>query len=490
MPRHIQVDDPAEDISYDNTSSGLTADDVQAAIDEVAGGGAAMVIGAPVGGTDNNRLLSTDATGDLTDESYATVPISVAGGLVTGEFLRPAAFGTGRLAFGALDASGVGGGDSFAIITEAGNSSQFSVTDIDTLNTYLIVSKNTSNVATINFSPNGTNVDSAAMLGVTTSGVNINGEYTLPTTDGTSNQVLKTDGSGNVSWDTSPGSTWGSITGTLSSQTDLQTALDAKVSDTGDTMTGALFLSRTGTGSTIYLEVQNTTGALWHVGMNNGSDTFGIRKSGGSANTFLISSSTDEVTIDKLIINTSISAGSHVISNVTDPSATQDAATKNYVDTKAPRQLFDHYADAGNTGTGEDDLYSDTIAAGQLSANGQKLEAHYGGVFVSSGTATRQIKVYFGGTAIFDSGALTLSLSSAWTIDVQIIRVSASVVRYRVNMTTQGAALAAYTSAGELTGLTLSNTNVLKITGEAAGVGAATNDIVAKLSSVEWKPSA
>ena len=38
---------------------------------------------------------------------------------------------------------------------------------------------------------------------------------------------------------------WGSITGTLSNQTDLQTALDGKVSDTGDTMTGALIVKST-----------------------------------------------------------------------------------------------------------------------------------------------------------------------------------------------------------------------------------------------------
>ncbi len=36
------------------------------------------------------------------------------------------------------------------------------------------------------------------------------------------------------------GTTWGAITGTLSSQTDLQTALDAKVDIAGDTMTGDL----------------------------------------------------------------------------------------------------------------------------------------------------------------------------------------------------------------------------------------------------------
>lgn len=151
--------------------------------------------------------------------------------------------------------------------------------------------------------------------------------------------------------------------------------------------------------------------------------------------------------------------------------------------------LFDHYASVGNIGTGEDTLYTDTTTQNTLLNNGDKLEIEYGGSFVSSATATRQLKVYFGGTAIFDSGALTLSLSSAWTIYATIIRVSGTVVRYMVSMTTQGAALAAYTAVGELTGLTLSNSNILKITGEAAGAGAATDDIVIKMGYVEKKPA-
>lgn len=170
---------------------------------------------------------------------------------------------------------------------------------------------------------------------------------------------------------------------------------------------------------------------------------------------------------------------------------TNSSGTKGY-NSLLQIPLFDHYANAGNTHTDgtEDDLYSDTTAAGQLAANGEKLEAEYGGVFVSSATATRQIKIYFGGTAIFDTGALTLSLSSAWTIYVTIQRVSSSVIRYMISMTTEGAALAAYTAVGELTGLTLSGTNVLKITAIATGVGAAADDIVAKLSHIEWHAAA
>lgn len=146
------------------------------------------------------------------------------------------------------------------------------------------------------------------------------------------------------------------------------------------------------------------------------------------------------------------------------------------------------YTNGGNSTTVETDLFTYTTPAGGLGVNGDRYEAQWSGSFVSSGTATRQLKAYFGGTNIFDTGALTLSLSSSWEIECTITRVSSTVVRYSVSMTTQGAALSAYTATGEVTGLTLSNTNIIKLTGTAAGVGAATNDIVGKVAYVEHHP--
>lgn len=152
--------------------------------------------------------------------------------------------------------------------------------------------------------------------------------------------------------------------------------------------------------------------------------------------------------------------------------------------------IFDHFADVGNVDTGEDDLYSDTIPASTLSVNGDKLVAQYSGIFVSSATATRRLKAYFGGTLIYDSTALSLSVSADWDMSIIVIRESATVVRCSVKVNTTTASSAPYTAYTRITGLTLTNTNILKITGEAAGVGAATNDIVAKLSTVEWKSAA
>ena len=45
-----------------------------------------------------------------------------------------------------------------------------------------------------------------------------------------------------------------------------------------------------------------------------------------------------------------------------------------------------------------------------------------------------------------------------------------------------------YTNSGKLTGLTLSGTNIIKVTGQSSGTGSATNDIIAILGAVDFKP--
>lgn len=153
--------------------------------------------------------------------------------------------------------------------------------------------------------------------------------------------------------------------------------------------------------------------------------------------------------------------------------------------------LFDHYADVGNGTTVETDLYADTVAANTFKNNGDKVEATYGGIYVPHATATRQLRLYYGGTLIFDSGALAIAAGSdSWEVFATLIRVSSSVVRTVVTLTTTGATLNAYATYTSVTGLTLTGTTTLTLTGQAAGVGAATNDIVAKIGAVGFSPAA
>lgn len=148
--------------------------------------------------------------------------------------------------------------------------------------------------------------------------------------------------------------------------------------------------------------------------------------------------------------------------------------------------ISDTFTDS-TVGGAEADIYTYTTPANSIARNGDKFIASYGGNFVTVGTELTQLKVYFGGTAIWDStGVAPATGTTSWRVYVEIIRVSSTVVRYTVSLNTTGASGFVYAKSGELTGLTLSNTNVLKITGTSSGVGSGSGDIVGKMGSVAW----
>lgn len=142
-------------------------------------------------------------------------------------------------------------------------------------------------------------------------------------------------------------------------------------------------------------------------------------------------------------------------------------------------RVKEFFTDAGNTNTGETDLYSYSTEAGMLSANGQGIEASFDGIYAANGNL-KTIRVYFGGTEIFDFAVNSNGIS--WAVKTRIIRVSSSVVRCCVDVVTSDSNDAIYT---EVTGLTLTGANILKITGQS---DTASNDIVAKLGAVKWSP--
>lgn len=152
--------------------------------------------------------------------------------------------------------------------------------------------------------------------------------------------------------------------------------------------------------------------------------------------------------------------------------------------------IFATSTDAGNQTTVETDLVNRTIKSNTFAVTNESVESKYTGTFVSSGTATRQVKVYFGGTTCFDTGAITISSAAVWTLEVELMRSSATAVRCSANLSTTGASLGAYTGYVEVTGLNLAGDNTFRVTGTAAGVGAATNDIVVKMGKTQWLPVA
>lgn len=137
----------------------------------------------------------------------------------------------------------------------------------------------------------------------------------------------------------------------------------------------------------------------------------------------------------------------------------------------------------GNVGGGEDTLMTTTVAANTLAANGDSLEAVCAGTFGASAN-NKRLRVRFGSTVIFDSGALAATLATDWTLEIQVIRTGAATQKCNVRLTTSFATLLAfcdYSTAGE----TLSGALALAVTGE----GTADNDIVAETWKVCWTPA-
>lgn len=240
-----------------------------------------------------------------------------------------------------------------------------------------------------------------------------------------------------------------------------------------------------GSDTTLYRSAANTlkTDDEFVIGINGGKDTLALTDTtadvgitiGADTNIYRSAANTLK-TDDALVVDSTIAT---------------KAGTSTGQIAKVGGVVFDNYADAGNTGTGEDDLHTNTLAASILGTNGDKVVARYGGVFNGAAAATQELRMYFGGTKIYDSGALAIGVATnSWTMDVTVIRESSTVVRCAVSVSTDFGTLFPYSSYTRITGLTLTNTQILKITGEAAGVGAADNQIVAKLSTGEWKSAA
>lgn len=136
----------------------------------------------------------------------------------------------------------------------------------------------------------------------------------------------------------------------------------------------------------------------------------------------------------------------------------------------------------------ETDLHSFTTVASSLGADGDGFTMTSGGTFAGNASATSQLRVYFGGTQIFASGALTAAAAGSWRIETFVIRDSSTSVRCITTFTTANAITVPLTTQTDVTGLTLSNTQIIKITGQGGGASPAVNDVVCKLGRIRFEP--
>lgn len=151
--------------------------------------------------------------------------------------------------------------------------------------------------------------------------------------------------------------------------------------------------------------------------------------------------------------------------------------------------IKDFITTVDNTSTTETDLYTYTTKASTLAADGGKLMFKVAGTF-NDATSTAQLQFYFGGMSIGNTGTLTVSSVGGWNAEGMLIRTSSTTVRAIVTVNTPGASTALYTTQTDLTGLTLSATNIIKLTGTAGGATGGSGDISAKLGTITWMGAA
>lgn len=130
--------------------------------------------GADFIGGSPQRFITTDVNGKATDADYQLVPISVFGGLVTGDLIQPVGYDSSLdTAYGLIDSSGVGGFKAFVVSATTDERMGFSFVDRDTLNTYYVVSKSASNQTSFTHTPNGEGVDTTGQLSSTVDGIRL-----------------------------------------------------------------------------------------------------------------------------------------------------------------------------------------------------------------------------------------------------------------------------------------------------------------------------
>lgn len=148
-----------------------------------------------------------------------------------------------------------------------------------------------------------------------------------------------------------------------------------------------------------------------------------------------------------------------------------------------PRVLKTDTTQTGNIGTGEDTLQTFSVPGVTLAINKETLTGTYSGTFATS-INSKRLRLKFGATTIFDSGALAITTAASWTLEFEVIRTGAATQKCNTRLTTSSGTLSAYaqySTAAE----TLSGAVTLLLTGEAT----ADNDVVKEMFKLRWEPS-
>jgi hypothetical protein len=171
----------------------------------------------------------------------------------------------------------------------------------------------------------------------------------------------------------------------------------------------------------------------------------------------------------------SITAGTAITTSTLSGDITVAFDRKN---SEVPHTIATYLTDVNNVSTTETDLYSTTVAANKLINNGHSI--HFvGTVFESDITATTQIRVYFAGVEVANTGGIAISATGFLRISGEVIRKTSTTASASFEVRGNGLTTV-YVNDLDLTGLDFTAGNIFKVTGTAGGASGGSNDITAK----------
>lgn len=152
------------------------------------------------------------------------------------------------------------------------------------------------------------------------------------------------------------------------------------------------------------------------------------------------------------------------------------------LDGKLPSMIYQSNTSIGNVGTGEDDLWSQTIAASVLGADNEKLIIEIWGTG-SANANSKTVKIYWNGVAVYTSPTETTQADD-WYCKMMVGRRGAT--SQIINGIFCGWGSTDIADAFSATGsATLSSTVVVK----ATGTGVSNNDITTEQALITWVPA-
>jgi len=143
-------------------------------------------------------------------------------------------------------------------------------------------------------------------------------------------------------------------------------------------------------------------------------------------------------------------------------------------------------SDADNSGTSDTTVDSFNVPANTMTNNGDGVIRNIGVKFLSGG-GTKRVQVYFAGTSIFDSGAVSASSESYVSIRCEVTRRDSSTVAYNSGATgTIDGAGTSFAKVGTIGGLDFSTTKNFYIILTSSSSGAF---LRVQSDNTRWAPS-